>query len=113
MDRISWVCTAMCLTYKVTPDSSQEPPIKSKKENQNKPKKETKAANPSTGNGKQTPNSAGPKKSGPGQKSLGWGSNIQNARLGRAAEQALKKGNYPAALDYAQRGTQAHPADPK
>jgi len=46
-------------------------------------------------------------------KSLGWGSNIQNARLGRAAEQALKNGNYAAAVDYAQRATQAAPSDPQ
>jgi cytochrome c-type biogenesis protein CcmH/NrfG len=42
---------------------------------------------------------------------LGWGSNIQNARLARAAEQALKNGNYAAAVDYAQRAAQAAPND--
>jgi tetratricopeptide (TPR) repeat protein len=46
------------------------------------------------------------------QKSLGWGSNIENARLARAAEQALKSGNYSAAMDYAQRATQGAPNDP-
>jgi Tfp pilus assembly protein PilF len=46
------------------------------------------------------------------QKSLGWGSNIENARLARAAEQALKGGNYAAAMDYAQRATQGAPNDP-
>ncbi len=46
-------------------------------------------------------------------KSLGWGSNIQNARLARAAEQALKNGNYGAAVDYAQRAAQAAPNDPQ
>ena len=40
------------------------------------------------------------------QKSLGWGSNIQNARLARAAEMALKDGKYAAALDFAQRAAQ-------
>ena len=47
------------------------------------------------------------------QKQLGWGSNIQNARLARAAEEALKNGNYTAALDYAQRAAQAAPNDPQ
>ena len=42
---------------------------------------------------------------------LGWGSNIQNARLARAAEQALKNGSYGAAVDYAQRAAQAAPND--
>jgi tetratricopeptide (TPR) repeat protein len=44
-------------------------------------------------------------------KSLGWGSNIQNARLARAAESALKDGNYAAAVDYAQRAAKAAPND--
>lgn len=44
-------------------------------------------------------------------KSLGWGSNIENARLARAAELALKDGNYAAAVDYAQRAAQAAPSD--
>jgi len=47
----------------------------------------------------------------PPNKSLGWGSNIQNARLARAAESALKSGNYAAAVDYAQRAAQAAPND--
>ncbi len=46
-------------------------------------------------------------------KSMGWGSNIQNARLARAAEMALKDGKYAAALDYAQRATQGAPNDPQ
>ena len=44
---------------------------------------------------------------------LGWGSNIQNARLARAAEAALKSGNYSAAMDFAQRAAQAAPGDSK
>ena len=36
-------------------------------------------------------------------KSLGWGSNIENARLARAAGSALKAGKYAEAVDYAQR----------
>ena len=42
-------------------------------------------------------------------KSLGWGSNIQNARLAGAAELALKDGNYAMAVDYAQRAASATP----
>ena len=45
--------------------------------------------------------------------SLGWGSNIENARLGRAAEMALQRRDYARALDYAQRATQAAPNDPQ
>ncbi|MGA2695522.1 MAG: tetratricopeptide repeat protein [Terriglobales bacterium] len=47
----------------------------------------------------------------PETKSLGWGSNIENARLARSAQQALKNGDYPAAVDYAQRAAQAAPGD--
>ncbi len=45
----------------------------------------------------------------PASKSLGWGSNIENARLARAAELALKDGNFAIAVDYAQRAAQAAP----
>src|SRR4051794_8348484 len=41
------------------------------------------------------------------EKNLGWGSNIQNARLARAAENALKNHNYSAAVDFAQRAAQS------
>jgi tetratricopeptide (TPR) repeat protein len=44
---------------------------------------------------------------------LGWGSNIQNARLARAAQQALQHGDHALALDYAQRAAQATPNDPQ
>ncbi len=44
---------------------------------------------------------------------LGWGSNIQNARLARAAESALQRGDRALAVDYAQRATQAAPNDPQ
>ena len=47
------------------------------------------------------------------QNQLGWGSNIQNARLARAAELALKRGDYATALDYAQRAAQSAPNDPQ
>ena len=46
----------------------------------------------------------------PGQP-LGWGSNIQNARLARAAELALQHGDHALAVDYAQRAAQAAPND--
>lgn len=45
--------------------------------------------------------------------SLGFGSNIQNARLGRAAELALQRGDHALALAYAQRAVQAAPNDPQ
>jgi tetratricopeptide (TPR) repeat protein len=45
------------------------------------------------------------------KKSLGWGSNIQNARLAGAAELALKSGSYATAVDYAQRAVKAAPND--
>lgn len=44
---------------------------------------------------------------------LGWGSSIQNARLARAATDALKSGNYSAAVNYAQQAVQAAPNDPQ
>ena len=45
--------------------------------------------------------------------SLGWGSNIQNARLAGAAEAALKRGDHEQAVTYAQRAAQAAPGDPQ
>jgi hypothetical protein len=45
------------------------------------------------------------------EKALGWGSNIQNARLSHAAEAALRSHNYAAAVDYAQRAAQSAPND--
>ena len=44
---------------------------------------------------------------------LGFGSNIQNARLARAAQQALKRGDHALAMDYAQRAVRATPNDPQ
>jgi predicted Zn-dependent protease len=43
--------------------------------------------------------------------SLGWGSNIENARLARAAQLALQHGDHALALDYAQRAAQSAPND--
>jgi tetratricopeptide (TPR) repeat protein len=45
--------------------------------------------------------------------SLGWGSNIQNARLARAAQAALQRGDHAQALAYAQRAANAAPNDPE
>lgn len=44
---------------------------------------------------------------------LGWGSNIENARLARAAELALQRGDHAMAFTYAQRAAQAAPNDPQ
>lgn len=44
---------------------------------------------------------------------LGWGSNIENARLARAAELALAHGDHALALSYAQRAAQGAPNDPQ
>ena len=44
---------------------------------------------------------------------LGWGSNIQNARLARAAELALQQGDHAIAFTYAQRAAQSAPNDPQ
>lgn len=57
----------------------------------------------------QTKAQQGPSSSQP----LGWGSNIQNARLARAAELALRNGDHALAVDYAQRAAQAAPSDPQ
>ena len=45
------------------------------------------------------------------QQQLGWGSNIENARLARAAELALQRGDHGLAMDYAQRAAHAAPND--
>ena len=45
--------------------------------------------------------------------SLGWGSNIQNARLARATQAALQHGDHALAVDYAQRAAQADANDPQ
>ena len=43
---------------------------------------------------------------------MGWGSSIEVARQARAAQQALDKGNYAAAMEYATRATRAAPQNP-
>jgi tetratricopeptide (TPR) repeat protein len=42
-----------------------------------------------------------------------WGGSIEAGRYARAAEDALKKANYPAAINYAQHLTQIAPNDPR
>lgn len=49
--------------------------------------------------------------SGQSQAELGWGSNIENARLAHAAQQALQHGDYFRAVEYAQRAAEAAPND--
>jgi tetratricopeptide (TPR) repeat protein len=44
---------------------------------------------------------------------LGWGSNIENARLARAAELALQHGDRALAFDYARRAAEAAPTNPQ
>jgi tetratricopeptide (TPR) repeat protein len=44
---------------------------------------------------------------------LGWGSNIQNARLARAAQMALERGDHAQAFEYAKRASEAAPNDPQ
>ncbi len=67
----------------------------------------------SDGSTKSQPQPASPQSQSTAQEpSLGWGSNIQNARLAGAAEAALKRGDNKQAVDYAQRAAQAAPGDP-
>ena len=82
---VALACLLSAQTYKVGPSSE-------------KPQTSEKPQSPAD----QTP---------PPNKSLGWGSNIENARLARAAELALKEGNHAAAVDYARRAAQSAPND--
>src|SRR6202021_3623848 len=81
-------CVARGQTYQVGPGASTQAPAQNGPASQKNPPK------------------------GQGQ-NLGWGSNIQNARLGRAAEMALQHGNHALARDYAQRAVEAAPNDPQ
>ncbi len=60
--------------------------------------------------GKPAPQADQPQSAG---QQLGFGSNIQNARLARAAELALQKGDHALAYSYASRAAQAAPNDPQ
>jgi tetratricopeptide (TPR) repeat protein len=79
-------CAADAQIYQVGPEASKSPQAQS--------------------------NQAQPAAQSPDQ-SLGWGSNIQNARLARAAEMAIERGDHALALDYAQRAAKAAPNDPQ
>lgn len=54
----------------------------------------------------------GPKQSDQNQ-GLGWGSNIENARLAHAAQQALQSGDRVRGLELARRAAEAAPNDPQ
>ncbi len=49
--------------------------------------------------------------SAPAQGGFGWGSSIEVGRMARAAQDALKKGNYPQAANFADRAVKAAPQD--
>lgn len=65
------------------------------------------------GSGTSQPSQTSSGRSQTKSQSLGWGSNIQNARLGRAAEMALQHRDYAHAFEYAQHAAQAAPNDPQ
>ncbi len=48
-----------------------------------------------------------------GQTELGWGSSIEVARQARAADEALKRNDYTAAISYAERAAKAAPQNPE
>lgn len=61
----------------------------------------------SADSGKQTDQPSSP------EQQLGWGSSIQNARLARAAELALQRGDHALAYSYAERAAKSAPNDPQ
>lgn len=79
------VCTSHAQTYQIGPETQNQ----NAKPGQKQSQKQTPAQEPN----------------------LGFGSNIENARLGRAAEQALQRGDKVRALEFAQRAAQAAPND--
>jgi tetratricopeptide (TPR) repeat protein len=87
---VAFACSLAAQTYKVGSGSAETPQAN------------TNQASPGRASSAQTSSA---------NKSLGWGSNIQNARLARAAESALRDGNYATAVDYAQRAAKAAPND--
>jgi tetratricopeptide (TPR) repeat protein len=54
---------------------------------------------------------AGAQSAAPQSGGIGWGSSIEVSRAARAAEDALKRGNYAAAVDFAARATNLAPQD--
>ena len=83
-----FVGAAFSQTYDVKPDSPTQPST-------------------------QTPKANSSDKTSAADQEMGWGSNIQNARLARAAELALQKGDHALAFTYAQRAAEAAPNDPQ
>ena len=55
---------------------------------------------------------AAPNQSAPAENGIGWGSGIEVARQARAAQQALQKNDYAAAVNYATRAANAAPQNP-
>jgi tetratricopeptide (TPR) repeat protein len=85
---LAGACTSNAQTYQIGPDNSNQTQPQSKQKKQKQPQQEQ-------------------------QQSLGWGSNIENARIARAAQQALARGDRAHALEYAQRASQSAPNDPQ
>jgi tetratricopeptide (TPR) repeat protein len=69
------------------------------------------SSSPPTNQGKKSPRAAGKgKASAPSSESwMGWGSSIEVARQARAAQQALDRGDYKTAANYAERAAKAAP----
>jgi tetratricopeptide (TPR) repeat protein len=78
-------------TFEISPQNP--PPNKSKTKTAEKPKASPKAAAPSSQGG------------------IGWGSGIETARGARAAQEAIKRGDYNAAVEYATRAANSAPHD--
>ena len=87
-----FIGAAVAQTFEINGQSSQPAPSSS----QAQPKKNGQAQNNASG-----------------ENGMGWGSSIEVGRLARAAEDALRHGNAPAAADYAQRAVNAAPQDNK
>jgi tetratricopeptide (TPR) repeat protein len=79
-------------TFEINGQSSEQKPKSETKQKKNKQK--------------QTSDEQGNASGG-----MGWGQSIEVGRTARAATEALRKGNYGAAMNYAQRMTQAAPND--
>ncbi|HTM89977.1 MAG TPA: tetratricopeptide repeat protein [Terriglobales bacterium] len=66
-------------------------------------------------NGQSQPSPAAPHKKGqrqvPASQGIGWGASIQVARVARAAQDAMRRGDYAQAADFAQRAANAAPQD--
>jgi tetratricopeptide (TPR) repeat protein len=91
-------CSLQAQTYDLNPPPAQKPPSSQK-------------VQPQKGQPRKSQASTAPARPSAQSESLGWGSNIQDARIARAAEQALKQGNHALAVSLAQRAAQAAPND--